>query len=255
MIISIFLLNTLLLSRIIYTFDDNKIKNKQIPYYLCIQAFGFALLSINKAWIFLVLSVVVANVFIILWEKKSKHIRVGRIAALILLSLLYVLFTTKSDPAVLNPAVISYIKKVIDHSSIIDSANQVVKFNTYLLGLLFIMNESNIIIRQLFDWLKITPKEPEEEQQHDEAVYPSDKYIKIDDYKSGRVIGIMERVFVYFAVVLNEYSIIGFILAAKAFARFKELDNKAYAEYVLIGTLSSILLSFLFGNLIILLIN
>ena len=253
--ISIFLINTLLLSRIIYTFDDNKLKNKQIPYYLCIQVIGFAILSINKAWIFLVLSAVVANALIILWEKKSKHIRVGRITALILLSLVYIIFTTKSDTVAFNPIVISYIKKTIEYNSIFDNVNEVARLNTYILGLLFILNESNIIIRQLFDWLKITPKESEEDQQDDEAVFQSDKYIIIDEYKSGRVIGILERVFVYFAVILNEYSIIGFILAAKAFARFKELENKAFAEYVLIGTLSSILLSFIVANLIILLIN
>jgi len=64
------------------------------------------------------------------------------------------------------------------------------------------------------------------------------------------VIGILERIFVYFAVMLNEYSIIGFIVAAKAFARFKELDKKAFAEYVLIGTLASILIALIAASFI-----
>ncbi|MBG0785556.1 MAG: hypothetical protein H0S79_10685 [Anaerolineaceae bacterium] len=74
--------------------------------------------------------------------------------------------------------------------------------------------------------------------------------MRIDEYKSGRIIGILERVIVYLAMLSNEYDIIGFILAAKAFARFKELDKKVYAEYVLIGTLASILLALIAASLV-----
>ena len=35
----------------------------------------------------------------------------------------------------------------------------------------------------------------------------------------------------------------GFVLAAKSFARFKELDKREFAEYVLIGTLISMILA------------
>jgi len=37
---------------------------------------------------------------------------------------------------------------------------------------------------------------------------------------------------------------------AKAFARFKELDKKAFAEYVLIGTLASILIALIAASFI-----
>jgi hypothetical protein len=39
--------------------------------------------------------------------------------------------------------------------------------------------------------------------------------------------------------VKAQHSAIGFVLAAKAFARFKELEDREFAEYVLIGTLLS----------------
>lgn len=35
----------------------------------------------------------------------------------------------------------------------------------------------------------------------------------------------------------NNYGSIAFILAAKAFTRFRELEDRDFAEYVLIGTL------------------
>lgn len=66
---------------------------------------------------------------------------------------------------------------------------------------------------------------------------------------SGRIIGLLERIFVFIAVVNNEFPTIGFILAAKAFARSKELENRSFAEYVLVGTLVSTLIAILAGRL------
>ncbi|NMB87527.1 MAG: hypothetical protein GYA17_04145 [Chloroflexi bacterium] len=63
------------------------------------------------------------------------------------------------------------------------------------------------------------------------------------ELNAGRVIGILERVIIYTFVLQGQYTAIGFILAAKSFARFKELDNREFAEYVLIGTLLSALLA------------
>jgi len=44
-------------------------------------------------------------------------------------------------------------------------------------------------------------------------------------------------------VLTKNYGSIAFILAAKAFTRFRELENRDFAEYVLIGTLLSSSLS------------
>jgi hypothetical protein len=59
------------------------------------------------------------------------------------------------------------------------------------------------------------------------------------EYSTGRVIGMLERILIYFFVLINEFAAIGFIIAAKGFTRFKELDEREFAEYVLIGTLLS----------------
>jgi hypothetical protein len=56
----------------------------------------------------------------------------------------------------------------------------------------------------------------------------------------GRIIGILERSIVFVLVVRGNISAVGLILAAKAIARFKDLDKRDFAEYVLIGTLLSI---------------
>ena len=56
----------------------------------------------------------------------------------------------------------------------------------------------------------------------------------------GRLIGILERTILYILIITGNLSTIGFIIAAKAVARFKELEDKEFAEYFLVGTLASV---------------
>jgi hypothetical protein len=79
---------------------------------------------------------------------------------------------------------------------------------------------------------------------------------KIDDPENslasaGKWIGILERVIVLILVLLNQYSAIGLVIAAKSILRFSEKDRQeAKTEYVLIGTLLSIGLAILTGLLV-----
>jgi hypothetical protein len=57
----------------------------------------------------------------------------------------------------------------------------------------------------------------------------------------GRLIGILERALVLTLVLLGEVGALGFVVAAKALARFRGLDDRDFAEYFLIGTLASLL--------------
>jgi hypothetical protein len=57
----------------------------------------------------------------------------------------------------------------------------------------------------------------------------------------GRLIGILERALVLTLVLLGEFGALGFVVAAKALARFRGLDDRDFAEYFLIGTLASLL--------------
>ncbi|MBK81962.1 MAG: hypothetical protein CMQ43_13725 [Gammaproteobacteria bacterium] len=54
--------------------------------------------------------------------------------------------------------------------------------------------------------------------------------------------GILERWLMYSVLVVSdEYAVIAVVVAAKGFARFRQLDQREFAEYVLIGTLASTL--------------
>ncbi len=66
----------------------------------------------------------------------------------------------------------------------------------------------------------------------------------IDEVKTGKWIGIFERVMIMIFLFSNQLSSIGFVIAAKSLARFKLLENKIFAEYYLLGTLFSVVYSF-----------
>lgn len=48
-------------------------------------------------------------------------------------------------------------------------------------------------------------------------------------------------------ILFNQYVAISIIVAAKSIARFEELKDRRFAEYYLIGTLSSILFATIIG--------
>lgn len=64
---------------------------------------------------------------------------------------------------------------------------------------------------------------------------------------AGAVIGILERIFTITFVLVGQYTAIALVIAAKSIARFEELKTKRFAEYYLIGTLSSMLCAIFSG--------
>jgi hypothetical protein len=63
----------------------------------------------------------------------------------------------------------------------------------------------------------------------------------------GRAVGSLERALTLTLVLLGEYAAVGWIIAAKSLARFKQLEDREFAEYFLVGTLASFLLALLAG--------
>jgi len=59
---------------------------------------------------------------------------------------------------------------------------------------------------------------------------------------AGKYIGILERLFIFAFVILNQWSAIGFLITAKSVFRFGDLSrakDRKLTEYILIGTLLS----------------
>jgi hypothetical protein len=56
----------------------------------------------------------------------------------------------------------------------------------------------------------------------------------------GATIGILERLLIVTLVLTNATAAIGLVVAAKTLARFRQLDDRDFAEYYLLGTLASV---------------
>lgn len=73
--------------------------------------------------------------------------------------------------------------------------------------------------------------------------------IENEGAKIGSWIGILEREIILMLGLMGQFSAIGFVLTAKSLARFKQLENKSFAEKYLVGTLLSALIAI--GNIVV----
>jgi hypothetical protein len=62
-----------------------------------------------------------------------------------------------------------------------------------------------------------------------------------ENENAGEWIGILERIITLTFVLTGNFTAIAFALTAKSIARFKELENKDFAEYYLLGTAGSLI--------------
>ncbi len=78
-------------------------------------------------------------------------------------------------------------------------------------------------------------------QQVISSVVPSSQEPESKDYTYASVfIGIMERILIMVAVLINRFEIIGYLFAAKSIIRYPEVSRESnFSNYYLVGTLSS----------------
>ncbi|MHA1213937.1 MAG: hypothetical protein ACTSR2_05390 [Candidatus Hodarchaeales archaeon] len=66
---------------------------------------------------------------------------------------------------------------------------------------------------------------------------------------AGIFVGVLERMIILTLGLLNQYGAISFVFLAKSMARFKQLEKRDFAEYYLIGTLSSFFIALIIAIL------
>ncbi|WP_404450274.1 DUF3307 domain-containing protein [Sutcliffiella horikoshii] len=74
--------------------------------------------------------------------------------------------------------------------------------------------------------------------------------MKHQDLSRGKIIGYLERLLVIALILMGSFSAVGFIVAAKSLTRFKQMDDRDWAEYFLLGTLTSFLFAIIYGVLL-----
>jgi hypothetical protein len=77
---------------------------------------------------------------------------------------------------------------------------------------------------------------------------PAQPNIDVEEYNRGRLIGNLERIVLTIVVAAGSYAALAFLVAAKGVVRSDEFDkNRDFAEYFLIGSLSSVLVALCAG--------
>jgi hypothetical protein len=107
-------------------------------------------------------------------------------------------------------------------------------FHGCLLGALLSLNEANLVVRLVVETFVLRPASGGR-QRH--------ALLERREYNRGRMIGLLERLLVFTLVLVGQYGALGFVIATKGLARFKDLDHREFAEYFLIGTMLSIVLA------------
>lgn len=126
----------------------------------------------------------------------------------------------------LNQILLFIIEKLRINKSYIINSNYIIAI---FCGFIFILKEGTIIIRLVLARMSAVPKKKDEPGHKDNK-----------EYDRGKLIGILERSLIYFLILVNQVAAVAIIIALKSIARFKELDDKNFAEYFLIGSLLSI---------------
>ncbi|MCF6224048.1 MAG: DUF3307 domain-containing protein [Flavobacteriaceae bacterium] len=113
-----------------------------------------------------------------------------------------------------------------------------IKFWIVVLGYIFVLNPTAFMIYYLT------------KKWQDELGEVNEKGLT----NAGKWIGILERILILTFILVNQFSAVGFLLAAKSIFRFGDLtQNKSrkLTEYVLIGTLLSFAIAIIIGLLLI----
>ncbi len=239
-------LSVILISRLLFLFRDGVLPKKQWGMMVGIQVVGALVFGLRVATIIMVVLVVLVNFFFYRWARRTKKVNLARLFSLAALVVVGSVFFSERLALHFHPAGLQVLQVLSEYSTLFAlpvgwDARQV---SIQFFGLLLVTNEVNILIRVLFEQFKLVPNLGKPVEKNLVQV------VNRREYNAGRVIGILERVFVYYFVLNGQLTAIGFILAAKSFARFKDLDQREFAEYVLIGTLLSALLAMLVGGLV-----
>lgn len=191
-------------------------------------------LFVKSFFAFLILFIV--YLFIVLFDSFVINPRKRDKSKIYFLHLFFGIFLIPLSVSIINMDMVNIFNPVYFVANFIYENLPVFKYLKHerlnfivLTGFVFTIKEGTIIIRLVLAKMSAVPKTKEEPSHQDKK-----------EYDRGKLIGILERSLIYFLIIFNQVGAIAIIIALKSLARFKELDDKNFAEYFLIGSLLSI---------------
>lgn len=238
-------LNGLLFSRLVFIFNDSHLPRRAITLLVSVQV-ALCLLLFTVGWPAMLLAVLVLLVHLATeyWPNES-WLNERRILSVVTILAATTLLREQLTLATWLNAVLTELVSVFENAgaNIDDLLSPALWF---LLGFLLVANEANLMIRSLFQRFNLEPRLHAEDDEN-----KSPDQLDEQEYNAGRVIGILERWLMYSILLVSQnLNVIALIIAAKGFARFRQMEERTFAEYVLIGTLSSMLLTVLVAQII-----
>jgi|ERR1700730_6416946 len=235
----LYLVNVILISRLPVLFRDRK-----VPWRLVIATVLFqeaALLVFKWTVSTCLLALGLALLAVIWWRFEESDSRLVAKRLLVLAGYLTItawLCARRFAPG-FSPQLSQLLEVAGDYFVLAElNVSDPMKLNLYLLGTLLCLNEGNLLVRYIIQTLDLRPKEV--------GHHKADPI----EYNRGRVIGLLERLTLFTLVAGGQFAAIGFIIAAKAMARFKRMEEQDFGEYFLVGTLASLVVAGGFALLI-----
>lgn len=226
------LLNLVLISRLRLLFKDQGADRKDAIIIGIFPCLILPFLHLNFSWFILLLWLLVYTWLFLISERYFKKLNRNRILMLALHLFVLGILGSPLFNLTLNEfsaGISEFINEVLLLNS--GAAVNWLNIQIVIFGFLLVINETNILLRYLLNVFRLKPIGKQGVEADEE------------EYNTGRLIGILERIFVFIFVLLGQFAAIGFILAAKGVARFQDFKSRTFAEYVLIGTLISTLLA------------
>jgi len=228
------IMNLILLARVRLTLRDHGLWDLR-EYFITgiIPLFALVFLSVNATTILLAVYLILCPFLTMLLERDTDHLNRNRFTMLVIHLFVIGMLTSPLyflQPVSWLPSFEIWLAGVFAIGDISPTPNWRA-IHAFLFGLLLILNEVNIMVRLILKELGLAP------------IGRSRGAINEHQFRTGRVIGFLERIFIFVFVLLQQYAAIGFILAAKGVVRYPDFKNRTFAEYILIGTLLSALMA------------
>jgi hypothetical protein len=229
MIIFYYLIGVIIFSRLLTTNLDEPLTFLRLIIKSSIV--GFGLLFVKSESNLIILFILIVIVFLVMWGFEKKYnLFLVRAIEISLIAIILLFFCSKTYNVGFNTDLIARINPGLSSNMLfLDTITmyQCHKMIIIIMGVLLLMSESNLLIQY---FLKLKGND------FSKGINENDT----DEYNVGRYIGNLERIIFFILIFIDQYSSVGFIIAAKAFTRFKELEDRKFAEYVLVGTLMSL---------------
>ncbi|MBM6619560.1 DUF3307 domain-containing protein [Bacillus suaedaesalsae] len=280
LIISFFILSHVLTS---FYFQNEKPEHKTKlgiqsgPFYYFIITLVFTIAFISLKLLFVIFIVSIARLLIDQIKsyitREENHVKtfllflVEQFTHIFVVLLFYPIFKTTNPNSVIN----SLLERFISTYPFLENINNV-DLLTYMIlvlaGVLFAINGGTIvslmIINLPLDKVKLHKKDTgisrklynEEIAVTLEQASVTGKILEVnmdiveeEKKRYGKTIGIIERLIIVMAMLINKFELIAIVTAIKSIARFKEITNKT-SDYYIVGTFASFSIAFLIGLLL-----